>query len=180
MTRVILIKFYCMRPNVCRARLGTCLTHVASSDSIRPRGILADSHGFSFVPRLTCSRARSSKNASRPFGFSYRRQFAGNEIRVDDMPSNGNVVSRDSTQKSYFRFFEDRFTVRGTEDGGSDNEAESREGEGGEPPRGSDGNRFASIKSRGQINVYECRVIIDVMESRGRELGRTARKFDER
>jgi len=94
---------------------------------------------------------------------------------VDDMPSNGNVVSRDSTQKSYFRFFEDRFTVRGTEDGGgSDNEAEGWQGEGegerggGDRARGSGGNRFASIKSRGQINVYECRVIIDAIESRGR------------
>lgn len=43
--------------------------------------------------------------------FACRRQFTGNETRADDVPSNGSVVSRDSTQKSYFRFFENRYMV---------------------------------------------------------------------
>lgn len=105
-----------------------------------------------------CRAAASSKSASRLFGFSCRRQFAGNETRADDVPSNGNVVSRDATQKSYFRFFQNRFTAEegiweGNEDGG-----------GNSWDRPEIGLRLADGISQ-QIHVYEWRVMIEVIES---------------
>lgn len=87
------------------------------------------------VYRLPCSHVHRKVHLD----FTCRRQFAENATHADDILSNRNVVSRDSTQKSYFRFFEKRFMVE---------RATGRITRTGMEIHGSAGNRFApSIKS---------------------------------